>query len=149
MRTWESVKKELADLSIRANKQIELSQKDIARYPHDNNNGEFLSQLLANLNHYVQVLGEIHAQTEQLKIWTDKRYDIEKGLEKYRLVKEEKMAIGTAEAAKYDKVQEYLDVMVDCAGLDKRVQNARSSARDTTEAIRSRIGQLRGQLRGA
>lgn len=146
--TWEVIEQRVANVKPIAEKNISLSQADIERYPRDNNNGEFLSQLLANLNWYVQLLGEIHSVTEQLKLWTDKRYEAEKGLEKYRLI-QTKMAIGTAEGAKYEKVVSYLDIMVECAGLDKRVQNARSTARDTTEAIRSRIGQLRGQLRSS
>lgn len=146
--TWETITQRYENVLPKVNQTIPLSQADIDRYPKMNNNGEHLSQLLANLNYYVQLLGELHAVTEQLKAWTDKRYEAEKGLEKYRLIKE-KMAIGTAEGAKYEKVVTFLDIMVMCAGLDKRVVNARSSARDTTEAIRSRIGQLRGQLRSS
>ncbi len=147
--TWETIQARYDNVLPIVESTIPLSQADIDRYPRLNNNGEHLSQLLANLNYYVQLLGEIHAVTEQLKIWTDKRYEAEKGIEKYRLVKEEKIAIGLADGGKYTKVTEYLDIMVRCGGLDKRVQNARSSARDTTEAIRSRIGQLRGQLRSS
>lgn len=145
--TWETIEKRFENIKPVVDSTIPLSQADIDRYPKYNGNGEHLSQLLANLNYYVQLLGELHAVTEQLKTWTDKRYEAEKGLEKYRLVKSEKMAIGTAEGAKYEKVVTFLDIMVMCDGVDKRVVNARSSARDTTEAIRSRIGQLRGQLR--
>lgn len=147
--TWEIIKQRFVNVKEVVDNTIPLSQADIARYPKLNNNGEALSQLLANLNYYVQLLGELHAVTEQLKIWTDKRYEIEKGLETVRLVKEEKKAVNYAQNAKYVKVQDYLDIMVRSAALDKRVQNARSSARDTTEAIRSRIGQLRGQLRSS
>lgn len=146
--TWETITQRYDNVLPMVEKTIPLSQADIDRYPKYNNNGEHLSQLLANLNYYVQLLGELHAVTEQLKAWTDKRYEAEKGLEKYRLI-QSKMAIGTAEGAKYEKVVTFLDIMVMCAGLDKRVVNARSSARDTTEAIRSRIGQLRGQLRSS
>ena len=147
--TWETIEQRYNNVLPQVEKTIPLSQADIDRYPRMNDNGEHLSQLLANLNYYVQLLGELHAVTEQLKTWTEKRYEAEKGIEKYRLVKTEKMAIGLADGAKYTHVTQYLDIMVMCDGLDKRVQNARSSARDTTEAIRSRIGQLRGQLRSS
>ena len=147
--TWEIIQQRYDNVAPMVEKTIPLSQSDIDRYPRLNDNGEHLSQLLANLNYYVQLLGELHSVTEQLKIWTDKRYEAEKGIEKYRLIKEEKLAVGTADGAKYTNITQYLDIMVMCDGLDKRVQNARSSARDTTEAIRSRIGQLRGQLRSS
>lgn len=147
--TWDTIQQRYDNVVRLADHFIPLSQADIDRYPKFNGDGESLSQLLANLNYYVQLMGEIHSITEQLKIWTDKRYEAEKGIEKHRLVKGEKMAIGLADGAKYDHVVQYLDIMVTCDGLDKRVQNARSSARDTTEAIRSRIGQLRGQLRSS
>lgn len=145
--TWELVEQKFAALKPLVDKTINDSKADIARYPQVNQNGESLAQLLANLNYYVEKLGEYHAKTERLKTWTEKRYDIEKALEKVQLVREKKMAIGLAEAAKYEKVQQYLDIMVNAGALHIRVQNARSSARDTTEAIRSRIGQLRGQQR--
>lgn len=144
--TWETIQQRLENALPTADTVIPLSQADIDRYPKLNGNGESLSQLLANLNYYVQLLGELHSVTEQLKLWTDKRYEAEKGIEKFRLIKEDKLAVGTADGAKYNSVVQYLDTMVQCAGLDKRVQNARSSARDTTEAIRSRIGQLRSQV---
>lgn len=147
--TWDTISERHEIVLKLADYFIPLSQADIDRYPRINGDGEALSQLLANLNYYVQLLGEIHSATEQLKIWTDKRYEAEKGIEKYRLIKGESMAIGLADGGKYNKVVEFLDIMVVCEGLNKRVQNARSSARDTTEAIRSRIGQLRGQLRSS
>lgn len=145
--TWPVIEQRLQNILPVVNETISLSQKDITLYPRNNEDGENLSKLLANLNHYVQRLGELHATTEALKIWTDKRYEAEKGLETVRIVKEEKKAVNYAQSAKYEKVHTYIDIMVEAARIDKRVQNARSSARDTTEAIRSRIGQLRGQLR--
>lgn len=148
--TWDIVDKRLATLTKEADENIKLSQADIGRYPQFNNNGEDLSQLLANLNWYVQRLGEFHAQAEELQLWTAKRYDIEKGLEVMRIVREDGKAVNFAENAKYQKIADFLDIMVQTSALHKRVQNARSSARDTTEAIRSRIGQLRDkQYRGS
>ena len=148
-KTWDIAESRYKNAEKLVSHFVPLAQGDIDLYPRNNNNGEGLSQLLANLNYYVGVLGEIHSITEELKIWTDKRYEVEKGIEKYRLVKEEKMAIGLADGGKYNKVANYLDIMAACVGIDKRVQNTRASARDTTEAIRSRIGQLRGQARSA
>lgn len=147
---WTSAEKRLAALKAEAEENIKLSQADIGRYPKFNDDGQSLSQLLANLNWYVQRLGELHAQAESLQLWTSKRYDIEKGLEVMRIVRVDKKAVNFAENAKYQKIADFLDIMVEASALHKRVQNARSSARDTTEAIRSRIGQLRDrQYRGS
>ena len=148
-KSWEDAEKLLGELKPEVEQTITRSQADIGRYPKMNDNGEHLSQLLANLNWYVQKLGELHARAEALKTWTEKRYEIEKGLELDRLVKVEKMSASQAGGSKYVKVKEYLDPMVRASAMHLRVQNARSSARDTTEAIRSRIGQLRGQLRNS
>ena len=147
--SWETISDRLENVSSIVEDTIQKSQSDITKYPRINGNGKSLSQLLANLNYYVQLLGEIHATTEALSTWAEKRYEIEKGLELHRLTGKEKMGVTQAGGAKYERVQEYLDTMVKCVALNKRVQNARSSARDTTEAVRSRIGQLRGQMRAS
>ena len=147
--TWETIEQRMENIRGEVNEKLNLSRSDIARYPHINDNGELLSQLLANLNYYVQKLGDLHAITEQLKIWTDRRYEMEKGLAKTRLINDDKKSAAYADGAKYIGMEKYLDIMVAAAGMDKRVQNGRSTARDTTEAVRSRIGQLRGQQRSA
>lgn len=148
MLNWETVRSEYERLKPIIEEAIRLSLNDIRRYPINNNNGETLSQLLANLNWSVQKLGELQPQIARLKGWTEGRYSIEKGLETVRIVKSGK-PVGYAGNAKYEKVQEFLDITVETDALHMRVQNARSSARDTTEAIRSRIGQLRGQIRSS
>lgn len=145
--SWTDAEAKLKKLEPIVEEKVRLSAADIAKYPLMNDNGEHLSQLLANLNWYVQGLGELQPQAEAIKTWTEKFYEAEKGIEKTRLVKQEKMAIGLADGAKYQSVVQYIDIMVRAGALHMRVQNARSSARDTTEAIRSRIGQLRGQQR--
>ncbi len=147
--SWEDAEVMVNKLKPTVDTTVDLSMKDIGRYPRMNDNGEHLSQLLANLNWYVQKLGDLHADAEGLKTWTEKRYEIEKGLELNRLIKVDKVGVTQAAGAKYEKVQQYLDIMVRAGVLHQRVQNARSSARDTTEAIRSRIGQLRGQQRSS
>lgn len=147
--TWDIVDAKLAKLKPTVNETIKLTTEAIEMYPRYNDNGEHLSQLLANLNWYVLRLGELQPAAERLKNWTEKRYNIEKGLETVRITKEEKKAVNYAENAKYEKVQHFLDTMVEASVMHLRVQNARSSARDTTEAIRSRIGQLRGQQRSS
>lgn len=144
--TWETITQRYDNVFPIINKTIEDSQSDIRKYPRMNGNGEQLAQLLANLNYYVEKLGELHAVTEALKTWTDKRYDIEKALAAVNVVKSGKPTT-YANNAKYEVAQNFLDKMVMAASLHLRVQNQRSSARDTTEALRSRIGQLRGQLR--
>lgn len=147
--SWESVKAELERLEPVVNQTITLALKDIESYPHYNNNEEFLSQLLANLNWYVMQLGEYHAELEQLKIWSDKRYEIEKGLETVRIVREDGKPVNYANNAKYGKVKEFLDIMVTSSALCLRVQNARSSARGTNEAIRTRISLIKGAQRSS
>lgn len=147
--SWETVKNELDELEPVVANLVGLTSKDIFRYPRVNNNPEQLSQLLANLNYYVLNLGENQARLEQLKLWADKRYEIEKGLETVRLAREEKRAVNYAQNAKYERVQQFLDTMVNASALYMRVQNARSSARDTTEAIRSRISQIKGTIRSS
>lgn len=143
--SWDAAQKQLAELEPIVDENVRLSAADIGRYPQHNNNGEHLSQLLANLNWYVQKFGELQPLAEQLKKWTEKRYEIEKGLEVVRIVREDGKSATFADSAKYEKVQDFLDIMVRSSALQMRVQNARSSARDTTEAIRSRIAQLRNR----
>lgn len=147
--SWESVQKQLERLQPIVEQTIGLTAKDIQNYPFVNNNGEHLSQLLANLNYYVLKLGELQPQLERLKNWTEKRYEIEKGLETVRITRDEKKPVNYAQNAKYEKVQAFLDIMVTASALHMRVQNARSSARDTTEAIRSRISQIKGAIRSS
>lgn len=147
--SWPVVDDMLKSHTPAANNVITLVANDIKLYPRCNDDAEKLSQLLANLNYYVLELGEIQARCERLKTWTDKRYEIEKGLETVRIVREEKKAVNYAQSAKYEKIQSYLDIMVSAAALYMRVQNARSSARDTTEAIRSRISQIKGAIRSS
>lgn len=147
--SWEEAAKELDVLIPEVEKIVGLTAADIRRYPSMNNNGEHLSQLLANLNYYVLRLGELQARLEHLKTWTEKRYEIEKGLETVRLARDEKRAVNYAQNAKYERVQQFLDTMVNASALYMRVQNGRSSARDTTEAIRSRISQIKGAIRSS
>lgn len=147
--SWESVREKIVELQPEVERVVGLTAADIQKYPHVNDNPESLSQLLANLNFYVLKLGELQPQLEQLKTWTEKRYEIEKGLEVVRLIRDEKKPVGYSDAAKYEKVQQFLDTMVTAGALHLRVQNARSSARDTTEAIRSRISQIKGSIRSS
>lgn len=147
--SWELVRETLGELEPTISKIISLTAADIQKYPHHNDDPEALSQILANLNYYVLKLGELQPRCERLKTWTDKRYEIEKGLETVRIIREEKKAANYAQSAKYESVQQYLDTMVSASALHMRVQNARSSARDTTEAIRSRISQIKGAVRSS
>lgn len=147
--TWDVVKKRLEYWQPRVDDLTAKTSADIQRYPHQNDNAEGLAQLLANLNYYVMRLGEVQPRLERLKMWAEKRYEIEKGLETVRIARDEKKSVSYAENAKYEKVQEFLDTMVNASALHMRVQNARSSARDTTEAIRSRISQIKGSIRSS
>lgn len=147
--SWEEVRGKLNKLKPLVDKTVADCEKDMARYPKMNNNGEHLSQILANLNWYVMKLGNIHSETEALKVWTEKRFEIEKGIELDRLVKVEKVGVTQAAGTKYVHVQQFLDPVVRASAMHLKVQNARSTARDATEGIRSRIGQLRGQMRSS
>lgn len=147
--TWDVAQKRLEYWQPKADELIALTTADIQKYPHHNDDPEILSQLLANLNYYVMRLGELQPRTERLKMWTEKRYEIEKGLETVRIARDEKKPVTYAQNAKYEKVQQFLDTMVNASALHMRVQNARSSARDTTEAIRSRISQIKGSIRSS
>jgi hypothetical protein len=147
--TWEGAGNSLDMLAPLVEKLVAATAADIKRYPAVNNNGEHLAQLLANLNYYALRLGELQPTLEQLKSWTEKRYEIEKGLETVRLTRDEKRPVSYAQNAKYEKVQAFLDTMVNAGALHLRVQNARASARDTAEAIRSRISQIKGAIRSS
>lgn len=149
MSRWDEVKAELDEWEPKAIQSINEAVKHINSYSRYNDNPQMLSQVLSALNYQVMVLGDLQSRYKKMQLWTEKRYEIEKGLEKSRIVNEENKSAAFADGAKYNKVQDYLDTMVQAAAMFMRVQNARSSARDTTEAIRSRISQLKDNLRGA
>lgn len=147
--SWDEVRSDFALVAPDADKKIALTREDIKRWPRFIHDGESLAQLLANLNFYVMELGEIHAKTERMSNWTKEQFAAEKGIELARIVNAEKKSATYAAGAKYEKVQQFIGTMVEASALHLRVQNCRSSARDTTEAIRSRIGQLRGAIRSS
>jgi len=97
---------------------------------------------------YVFDLGELQSDFLQLKEWTDKQYDIEKAKTIIAKVKEGQTAT-YANNVKNAGAEQYVDLTVICAGYHMRVQNARSSARDTTEAIRSRISTIKTGIRSS
>lgn len=146
--SWARVKELLEKWQPKVVDKITGAAADVNKYPYALNNEETLAQLLANLNFFAVSLGEWQARYKRLDLWCDKRYEIEKGLETVRIVKEGK-ATNYAQSAKYEKVQEYLDIMVNASAMHMRVQNARAASRDTAEAIRSRISQIKGARRSS
>lgn len=146
--SWEVCKDRIATWAAEAEPHLNKAAEYIQRYRVVNDSGEQLSQLLAELNFRVLHLGDLQAKVKRIELWTDKRYEIEKALAAVTLLREKKPAT-YAKEAKYETVQEFLDIMVDASALHMRLQNGRSSARDTTEAIRSRISQLKGDQRSS
>ena len=127
---------------------IEQTRHWVRQYPAQLNSEEGLHSLLAQLNRLVLDLGELQADAAKLKQWTDTQYDIEKSKHFIALVKDGK-AVTYANGAKYDINEGILQLTVGCASLHLRVQNARASARDTTEGIRSRISTIKGSIRSS
>jgi len=144
--SWELCKQRVADWSAEVEEHLNVTAKYIQMYRVTNDDGEKLSQILAELNYRVMRLGDFQAKYKRLQLWTSGRYEIEKGLAALALLKEKKPAT-YAKEAKYETVEKFLDIMVDADAMHMRLQNGRSSARDTTEAIRSRISQIKGAIR--
>lgn len=146
--SWELCKQRMDDWRSDVEEQLNFTAKYIQLYRSSNDDGEKLSQLLAELNYRVMRLGDYQAKYKRLASWTDKRYEMEKALAALKLLKEKKPA-SYAKEAKYETMQDFLDIMVDADAMHMRLQNGRSSARDTTEAIRSRISQIKGAIRSS
>lgn len=146
--SWELCSKRIADWQPGAEEHLQASAKYIQMYRVTNDDGEKLSQILAELNYRVMMLGDLQARFKRIELWTSHRYEIEKALSAVTLLRDKKPAT-YAKEAKYETVQQYLDTMVDASAMHMRLQNGRSSARDTTEAIRSRISQIKGALRSS
>lgn len=146
--SWELCKQRMAEWAADVEEQLNFAAKYIQLYRASNDDGEKLSQLLAELNYRVMRLGDYQAKYKRLALWTDKRYEMEKALAALKLLKQKNPAT-YAKEAKYESVGQYLDIMVDADAMHMRLQNGRSSARDTTEAIRSRISQIKGAIRSS
>lgn len=146
--TWEICRERIDSAQKECETHLNVAAKYIQMYRASNEDGEKLSQILAELNFRVLKLGDLQAKFKRLELWTDKRYELEKGLAAVKLLKEKKPAT-YAKEAKYETVEPFLDIMVDASAMHMRLQNGRSSARDTTEAIRSRISQIKGALRSS
>lgn len=145
---WQVVRSRIDELAPKTEKLIERTSGWIKKYRSSNHHQEALSTILHELNILVFELGELQARYERLKNWTDKRYEIEKAIEAVKIIRTGK-AGNYAKEAKYEEIekQDYLQAVVDSSAMHMRIQNARSSARDTTEGIRSRISTLKGSMR--
>lgn len=147
---WQTVSARLDELLPKAEMLIERTSQWIKKYRGSNHHQENLSIILSELNGLVFELGELQSRYERMKNWTDKRYEIEKAVEAVKIMRDGK-AGNYAKEAKYENIdkQDYLQAVVDSSAMHMRIQNARSSARDTTEGIRSRISTLKGSMRSA
>lgn len=144
--TWELCRQRIDEWSEEVEEFLNGAATNIQNYRIVGDDMDGLLKILGELNHQVMRLGDYQAKFKRLELWTDKRYSIEKGLEVVRIVRSGK-ANNYAQDAKYEKVQKFLGTMVDASAMHMRVQNGRSSARDTTEAIRSRISVIKGAIR--
>lgn len=146
---WDDARSILDEVMPKAETEIEKTIHWLRQYPAQNGNPEGLSTLLSQLNVCVLELGELQSQIERVKNWTDRRWEMEKGLEAVKIMRDKSAAY--AKEAKYVPIDErnYLQAVVDSSAMHLRLQNARSSARDTTEAIRSRISQIKGAIRSS
>lgn len=148
--TWEDARTILDEALPQAETAIQKMKFYGDQYPAQNSNPEGLAKLLSQLNVCVIELGELQPILERVKNWSERKYEIEKGLEAMRIIRSNKSA-AYAKEAKYEKMDDkgYVSVIVDASAMHMRVQNARSSARDNTEAMRSRISQIKGSIRSS
>lgn len=146
--TWELCRTRIDEWSLEVEEHLNITANQIQLYRTTGDNMERLVQILSELNYRVMRLGDFQAKYRRLELWTTKRYDIEKGLAAVQFLRDKKPAT-FAKEAKYEVVQAFLDTMVDASAMHMRVQNGRSSARDTTEAIRSQISVIKGAIRSS
>lgn len=143
---WDLVQQKFDEYSAKAEPLIDQARHWVKQYPAQLQSEEGLHSLLAQLNVIVLDLGELQSDAARIKQWTDTQYDIEKSKEFIKLVKGGK-PVTYANGAKYVGAEEHLNLTVNSASLHLRLQNARASARDTTEGIRSRISTIKGSIR--
>lgn len=148
--TWDSVEAKLEELQPETDEAIRKVDIEVSRWAHYKDDPENLAQILANVNYYAIELGKLYATYEKLQLWATKRYDIEKGMAAVRGIRSGKSATH-AEATKYadPNIHRALDIMAEAVSRYRLVQNQRATARDSAEGIRSRIGQLRNEIRSS
>lgn len=140
--TWNYCREKIDTWSKEAETNLNITVKYIQMYRDNLDSGETLARVLSELNYRVLRLGDLQAKYKRLELWADKRYELEKGLAAVELIRNGKSA-AYAKEAKYENLHEYLDIVVDASAMHMRLQNGRSSARDTTDAIRSRLSQIK------
>lgn len=146
--SWDLCRSRIDELGAEAEPHLNVIAKYIQMYRGQIDNEDQLAQILAELNYRVLETGDLQAKVRRIDLWTDKRYEMEKSFAALKVIREGK-AVNYAKEAKYEGLEKWLDTMVDASALHLRLQNGRSSARDTTEAIRSRISQLKGAQRSS
>lgn len=147
--TWDIVKKELDDREERVLKNKNAAIMLANRYVNNLNNPEKLNQILAMANNISTTAGNLQAELKEYEGWTDKRWEVEKALEKVRKMEANNLSASAADAYKYQDIQPYLDILVRASSLHLMSQNAKSSAKGTADSIRSRLSWLKDTIRSS
>lgn len=147
--TWDIVKKELDAREERVLKNKNAAVSLANRYVKNLNNPEKLNQILAMANNISTTAGNLQAELKEYEGWTDKRWEVEKALEKVRKMEANKISASAADAYKYQDIQPYLDILVRAASLHLMSQNAKTSAKGTADSIRSRLSWLKDTIRSS
>lgn len=147
--SWDIVKKELDAREERVLKNKDAAVKLANRYVTHLNNPEKLNEVLAMANNVSTTAGNLQAELKEYEIWTDKRWEAEKALEKVRKMENNNLSASAADAYKYQDIKELLDIVVRAASLSLLAQNTKSSAKGTADSIRSRLSWLKDTIRSS
>jgi hypothetical protein len=144
MYNWDDAIADTAKVKLNAESWIAAAAKYRLDYQKYLSNEEMLADILSKVNACTFKLGEYQAQIKRVFAWTEKRWEMEKGLNTVALYRDKKAtSISAAKEMKYEGIEHLLDPVAEADALHLRIQNARSSNRDTAEAIRSRISQIK------
>ena len=146
--TWESVKEELDQREERVLKNKNAAVQLAERYVKSIDNPEALNKILAMASNIATTSGNLQAELKAYEVWTDKRWEAEKSLEKVKKI-EDGLSASAADAYKYRDIQGYLDTLVRAASLHLMAQNAKTSAKGTADSIRSRLSWLKDSIRSS
>lgn len=147
--TWDTVKKELDAREERVLKNKDAAVKLANRYVTHLNNPEKLNEILAMANNVSTTAGNLQAELKEYELWTDKRWEAEKALEKVRKMENNNLSASAADAYKYQDIKDLLDIVVRASSLHLLAQNTKSSAKGTADSIRSRLSWLKDTIRSS
>ena len=105
--SWEIVKKELDAREERVLKNKNAAVSLANRYVKHLNDPEKLNQILAMANNISTTAGNLQAELKEYEVWTDKRWEAEKALEKVRKMEANNLSASAADAYKYQDIQPY------------------------------------------